>query len=312
MSRFFPKWNADAPLLAFAPEWGWVVAAAFADMALLAPTSMRFHVDGVSGCLLLLPLTGLAIILRKLGAARAANIVECLALMGTGSLVMCVATYIGWAYAGPLWDASFAAAGRAMGFHWLEWYHTVAAHPRIAGLLEFLYVNVGFQALYFCILMGVMGNTARMRETFRLFYVGLVMTAFVAAMMPALGALPWNGLKGAYPFVEKARLHAGGPLDFSLDRLTGVVTFPSFHVVMILGFAYAFRGTGPVGWLIFGANMVTLFGVPVFGGHFLIDLIGGAAVFLLALAVVRLVPFRAMGAQAEGWRGRWSPARQAA
>jgi hypothetical protein len=312
MSRFIPKWNSDAPHFAFAAEWTLVVVAALADLLLVSPTNMRFHVDGVNGCLLLLPLIAFTVILRKLGSRRVADTLECLALMGAGSLVMCVATYIAWAYAGPLWDRSFAAFGRAVGFHWLEWYHTVAAHPRIASVLEILYVNVGFQTLYFCILMGLMGNVARMRETFRLFFVGLVVTAFVSSLMPAMGALPWNGLKGAYPFVEKARLHAGGPLDFSLDRLTGVVTFPSFHVVMILGFSYAFRGTGPVGWLIFAANMICLAGVPVFGGHYLIDMLGGAAVFALALAVVRFVPFRALREQAEGLWERILPARQAA
>jgi hypothetical protein len=288
MLKKFPTWRAEAPYLAFAPEWGCVAVAAGVDLLLLSHTSMRFHVDGTHGCLLLFPLTAIAVLLRKLGSGRVADTLECLALMGAGSLVMCVATYVGWAYAGSfLWDARFDAIGKAMGFNWLAWYHMVAAHPRTAAVLAFLYVHVGFQTLYFCILMGITRNLARMRETFRVFFVGLVITAVIACAMPAMGALPFHGLKGAYPFIEKARLHAGGPLDFSLDRLTGVVTFPSFHVVMILAFSYAFRGTGLIGWLILAANLVTLFGVPVFGGHFLIDMIGGAGVFVAAVAVVR-------------------------
>jgi hypothetical protein len=59
---------------------------------------------------------------------------------------------------------------------------------------------------------------------------------------------------------------------------------------MALAYIWAFRGTGPAGWMIAALNLVMLASVPFFGGHYLMDMISGAATMLLALGLIRGVP----------------------
>ena len=69
-----------------------------------------------------------------------------------------------------------------------------------------------------------------------------------------------------------------------------MVSFPSFHTTMALILIWAFRGTSLIGWLITGLNLAMLCAVPYFGGHYLVDMIAGAAVMLLSLTVIRSAP----------------------
>jgi membrane-associated phospholipid phosphatase len=76
-------------------------------------------------------------------------------------------------------------------------------------------------------------------------------------------------------------------MRFALSGMTGVVSFPSFHTAMALAYCWAFRKTGIVGGAIIALNIVMLCAVPFFGGHYLVDMIAGAAAMLIALAVLK-------------------------
>jgi membrane-associated phospholipid phosphatase len=68
------------------------------------------------------------------------------------------------------------------------------------------------------------------------------------------------------------------------------VSFPSFHTAMSLAYVWGFRGTGPIGWAIAGLNLLMLCAIPWYGGHYLVDMIAGAATMLLSLALVKTAP----------------------
>jgi len=65
------------------------------------------------------------------------------------------------------------------------------------------------------------------------------------------------------------------------------VTFPSFHTAMALTYIWGFRNTGPIGWGATLLNIVMLCAIPWIGGHYLVDMIAGAAVMLVSLAIVK-------------------------
>ena len=85
-------------------------------------------------------------------------------------------------------------------------------------------------------------------------------------------------------------LLSGRDLSFGLAHMTGVVSFPSFHTSMALAYAWAFRKTGVIGAGVAALNLVMLCAVPYFGGHYLVDMIAGAAAMLLSLAAVKSAP----------------------
>ena len=74
-----------------------------------------------------------------------------------------------------------------------------------------------------------------------------------------------------------------------IDRMGAVISFPSFHTVCALILAQAWHGirfAGPVAKLLAG---VIIFSCIPMGGHYLVDLIAGAAVWWgVTLAVDRI------------------------
>lgn len=291
MPRIFysPKDDASAPLLAFPLEWLGVAILGIVDIVLASHVGLRFDLNLNEANLLAVPLVVAAVLARKFCARRSAIILEFFALMLATAPVMAVATYIALAQSGPLRDDQFLLADRMLGFDWLSWFHFVMAHPIIARPLSLLYGSPPIQAVYFTLLMGLMGATQRMREIFWLVLVALLLTTLISWFMPAMGPFETFGLKtyGTY-LPEIARVHSGQAVEFSLEQLQGIVTFPSFHTTLALALIYGFRRTGIIGWTLALANCVLLLGVPVFGGHYLMDVIGGALVFVFAVAVVRI------------------------
>jgi len=76
-------------------------------------------------------------------------------------------------------------------------------------------------------------------------------------------------------------LHSGAMTALDLGGLKGIVAIPSFHTIMALMVAWVLRGTWafPAG---LAYCLLTIAATPVFGGHFLVDLIAGAVVFALS------------------------------
>jgi membrane-associated phospholipid phosphatase len=53
---------------------------------------------------------------------------------------------------------------------------------------------------------------------------------------------------------------------------------------------WGFRRTGVIGWAAAVLNILMVCATPWFGGHYLVDVLAGAATALFALAVVRGAP----------------------
>lgn len=138
--------------------------------------------------------------------------------------------------------------------------------------------------------MGVMNNKRELRRMFWLTFVAGLFTNIGALLFPALGPFQALNVDPKHDFVmEMEYLKSGQPLSFTLAHMTGVVSFPSLHTTMALAYAYCFRHTGVIGWIAIALNALMLCSVPYFGGHYLVDMIAGAGVFALSLAIVTLI-----------------------
>lgn len=277
--------------LAFAPEW--VALAAVAMMSALWAPAIDFHLQiawhdfGV-----LFTVLGCALALRLFGQSRGALIAEFLGLTLAMAMVFTVFAYLCMASSGPLADKQLLAIDKAIGFDWLAGWNWITAYPLLLRAANFLYVSLTWQALYLCLLLGLMARVRSMREIFWIIFASAMLTDIGAIFFPAYGPFETFGLsatQGEY-LPDMKHLKAGGDLSFALSRMTGVVSFPSFHTVLALAYAYGFRKTGVIGYVIAALNALMLLTVPFIGGHYLIDMIAGAAVFLISLASVKTVP----------------------
>ena len=275
-SEFVPEWCALGALLLLDVAWG---------------RAIGFHLDIARGDFLLIGIAvGVLAGLQLLAWRRGALMAEYFTLTLAATGLFGVLSYLCLASSGPLIDSRLLAMDRALGFDWMAGYHFLQARPWLQTILGFAYCSLVWQGLYFCVLLGLMNRKTQIREMFWIVLLGGLMTSLGTLLFPAFGPFKTFVAPAASFLPEMAHLKSGQNLNFALAHMTGVVSFPSFHTVMALGYCYAFRKTGPIGWGIVALNVLMLVSVPWYGGHYLMDMIGGLATLLTAVAMVRTAP----------------------
>lgn len=268
----FPaEWLGISVIALLAAIWGW-----------------HAHFDlAVRWSNLFLPAVAiLAIIATRLVASRRASLVtEYFLLTVVATAVFGVVSYLSMTTGRPLADNSLMAADRAIGFDWNASYQWLTHHARVATVLQFAYNSLVYQGLYFGVLFGIMGKRRELEEMFWFVLVAGIITSAGAALFPALGPFKTYGVRSEFlPVMEQLR---AGNLHFALGKLTGVVSFPSFHTTMAILYMYGFSRAGAIGWVAAILNLVMLPAIPFFGGHYLVDMFAGGAVAALSLGIVK-------------------------
>ncbi|HEY0106415.1 MAG TPA: phosphatase PAP2 family protein [Rhizomicrobium sp.] len=273
----------------FAWAWCGVAAVALLDIVLCARMGFDLAVTWRDFALAFAAFGAVAMA-HVAGSRRFSLVAEYFTLTLLATVVFAVLSYLAMAVPGPLFDARLLAADRVLGFDWLAGFHWLEAHPAASGVLQFVYNSLVYQGLYFGVLLGLMQRRDDLRKVFWIVFVAGLLTSAGAALFPAFGPYKTFGLEsqGAFlPDMERLRAH---DLHFALAKLTGVVSFPSFHTTMALIYAYAFRRTGVIGWAMAGLNLAMLVSIPYFGGHYLTDMIAGAGVMLASVGIVAAWP----------------------
>ncbi|MDH4110377.1 MAG: phosphatase PAP2 family protein [Gammaproteobacteria bacterium] len=84
-------------------------------------------------------------------------------------------------------------------------------------------------------------------------------------------------------------LRDGTGMEVFLLKPVALIAFPSYHAGLSLLVVMAFRGSGAIGWIVLALNIGTLLSLPVQGGHYLSDVLGGLLVGAAAFWAVRRV-----------------------
>lgn len=139
----------------------------------------------------------------------------------------------------------------------------------------------------------LLGMIERPREFLLIFAATIVMTLIIGFIFPTIGAYAFYqpgkeitstipAAAGVYHLPFFVPLHDGTMTMISLDRVVGTITFPSFHTTMATILTWAVRRT-PVFWIFFTINSVMIASTISHGGHYFIDLPGGAVVAITAI-----------------------------
>jgi hypothetical protein len=274
----------------FAPEWLALLAIAALDVVWARAIGFHLAIGWGDGKLIWGALVAM-LLLRAFSVKSGGMIAEYFSLTAAAIMVFGVMSYLSLASSGALVDAPLLAADRALGFDWLAGYHFLVAHPLIAKPLAVIYDSIPYQALYFGVLFALMGRKNELRRMFWLVLVTGLFTSAGAVLFPAFGPFKSLGIAPAGSFLpEMEHLKSGQNLNFALAHMTGVVSFPSFHTAMALAYVWSFRNTGVIGWAMAALNLAMLAAIPWYGGHYLMDMLGGAVALGLSLLVVTFAP----------------------
>ncbi|HUE66218.1 MAG TPA: phosphatase PAP2 family protein [Rhizomicrobium sp.] len=271
----------------FGPEWLALLALAVLDLFWARAIGFHLGIGWSDGKLIGLGL--LVMVLLRLFKTRGGMMAEYFSLTAMATVTFGVMSYLCLASSGPLVDTSLQAADRALNFNWMAGYHFIVAHHLVSTLLSLAYNSLVYQGLYFCVLFALMDKKKDLREMFWLVLVTGLFTSLGVLLFPALGPFKLFGTAPPGSFLpEMEHLKSGQALNFALGKMTGVVSFPSFHTSMALAYAWGFRKMGAIAWAMAVLNFLMLCAIPWYGGHYLIDMIAGAGVMLVALAIVRI------------------------
>jgi len=242
-------------ILNFPVEWAGLAVIVLADA--IWSNAIHFHlIIGVRDFVLMAATLVLMVIAQRLRAERAALVMEyfCLSLVATAAYGVFSYLAVASAY-GPLWDGSFLAADRALGFDWLALYHWIMARPAFSMTLQILYVSMLVQGLIAGIVLGMRGERHDMRVLFRIIFISSFITCIGAILWPALGPFYIFHIHGRGEFlIDMQHLLSHRNMTFKLWDLTGVVSFPSFHTVVALAYAWGLRRAGVFGKVMLVVN----------------------------------------------------------
>jgi hypothetical protein len=224
-------------------------------------------------------------------------IAEFLALASGTSSAMCLLSYLAATSGMPLIDAQLNAFDRTLGFDWPYWYQR-SLDPVINRLLSVFYNDIQAQLAIFALIFSLWSRKDRLYEIYWCFFVGVLITIFISAVWPSIGAasIYWTPEQMkhiahtyGYAHADLSAIRARTAPDFALHDPTGIITFPSFHTVCALMFIYAFRGIGPFFVLALVVNIGMIVSIPVRGNHYLADVVAGAVVTVVAIVIVQMV-----------------------
>lgn len=194
----------------------------------------------------------------------------------------------------PLIDGALIRIDAAMGLDAGSATAWIARLPFAGGVLGWFYTT-SIPLVFFTMLVLAMGGQRDRMWVFCVSISGAALAcALLAGLVPAIGAFaalefPRSTLDllpegaGTYHLAAFDAYRTGAVRTIDVARLEGVVTFPSFHVAMALATAHAYRGWERCAWLAYAWNGVVIVSTIPIGGHYFVDLVAGAVVWLLVL-----------------------------
>ena len=194
-------------------------------------------------------------------------------------------------------DVKLEQIDRLLGFNWIAWYDVVAAHPILQWGGSLAYQSIYLSPLLLLCSFAHSGRKVEARGLIAAFWLAAAITLLVFNMMPARGPLAflWHG---PIPYMPASELYQAQLIpvlrdhymhEIALGSLRGLVCAPSFHTTGAVLFILFARHAGALRWPLTILNLLMLLSTPVEGTHYLVDMLAGAVVALVAhLAILRL------------------------
>lgn len=230
-------------------------------------------------------LLGSGLLLRFVGHDRIGGTLECWAtfflfgLFGMFASVVLASTRL------PYTDALLVKADALLGFHWLDAWRYFDDRPQLFLWTRRVYDTIHWQPFLGIALMFATGQGRRAVAFLIAWISSLLLTLAIFPFFPAVAANAWFhvgtqvALPGRLSWLEILHLSRTGALRVIDSRsIVGLITFPSFHASAAVLLAWLFWGNRVLRWPFLLLNIGMGLSAIVVGGHYLIDIIGGAAV----------------------------------
>jgi len=194
--------------------------------------------------------------------------------------------YLGATLNLPLTDLELQRFDRLLGFDWHAFNFWVAAHQPLPELFRFAYRTMLWQPFIVMFLVSASRAGDANSELIWIFLVSMLMCAAISATMPALG---YDGVIGPAHIEALKEIRAGLWTTLDLNKIDGIVTFPSYHAALAVVMPYVLRRIRWAFWMATALNALMLLSTPIVGGHYLADTVAGVLLALVSIALTTAI-----------------------
>lgn len=199
----------------------------------------------------------------------------------------------------PLMDGAIAAMDRSIGFNWPAVVAAANSSPRFATILVASYASVLYQVPAVLIFHASTSGRARLFEFAATLVVALFVTTTMSMVVPTAGAYSYYQPQassyshftavGGFAHLETLhQLRSLAPYEFTMHKVVGLVSFPSFHTCLGILIVFAVRRTF-LFWPAVLVNVAMIAATIPEGGHHFMDVIGGAIIAAISITLIRWV-----------------------
>ncbi len=228
---------------------------------------------------------------RRIGKFRLATIMQGCALIYGQGLCLLMILFGMAAISGPYADQMLAAWDEAIGFHWPDY---AAATLPYRKPLTLAYKSFAWQPLLVVIALGLSGQSRRLWILIAAATFASILTALTFALVPARGVYNHYGVSvghvvtiGTFEFHHGLDYLRGGGRQITRSLMTGLVSFPSYHMAEVVLFVWAGWTVKWLRWPLIALNLAVVAAIPVIGAHYFIDVPGGALVGVAGIVAAK-------------------------
>lgn len=205
---------------------------------------------------------------------------------------------------GGLWDETLTRWDRTLGFDWLAYAFAVDSQAWAALAFRLCYESLIPQTVVVILALGFSGRLEKLRTFILAAMLSGSIAVLLSPLFPAVGNFAFLDLNhSAFAHVWQSSdladvrdflaVRRGGMATLDLRNMQGIIVFPSYHGALATVTLWAFWKSG-LRWLrwIGGAiALTTIAATPVFGGHYLVDVIAGIGLAVASIAAARRLVF---------------------
>jgi len=204
----------------------------------------------------------------------------------------------------PLADGVLIRVDLSMGYDWRGYAEFVSVNTTLVTALARAYTSIFMQPVALLALLTLDRRFEQAQCLLLATMISLILTAAIFAVFPATTAWTATGVpehlvaplhlpvKSTGWIHDLLEIRAGRGRLLDPNSGSALVAFPSFHATAALLYCWAawpLRNLRPA---FFALNAAMIAATPIFGGHYLADLLGGAAVTACSIPLARLLQLR--------------------
>ena len=209
------------------------------------------------------------------------SVAQMLALFAVSALLIYLAANAGARF--PLRDDSLEAFDALLGFDWHAVSRWLNSHPALDAFLLCFYNSFDIEILLVTVFGSIFRSGQRNSEFVAVFLTSILIASVLFAFVPAMGMFG----KADVETLNRLLVIRAGNSVMDYNRTASIVSFPSYHAILAIILPYSVRHQC---WSVAPAllvNVVILAATYPQGGHYLADILAGAAVATVSILVAR-------------------------